>query len=285
MSVEHNFYQLMGIDWFSDIEIVKKKYKELAKKYHPDTQPRDKNVEEYFKILTQGYHLLSNQDNKLIYDQQLKAFYQKNEHKEYSKTLDLKEKIKRNEERKKQKIINNYLKEDETLSFKYRLLGSVLLYAWGVLIVYNNWFINYLSYNIIIAFIGFLIYGTGCYLISNNLFKKEQFNAVMNLNEIPQSFKAVQTFLKLFILSPIVFLVIVYTSSTIQLKYFYDFAPIKEVNADQNEVVYIYKVDENEMMRKIEADPFKNYNNKKKLRVKYSKINPLISELVFINEL
>ena len=73
--VEHDFYKLMQIPLYSDYQVVKKRYYELALLYHPDKHPNNKDAEEYFKIVTQGYNELSDADKKLAYDQLLQNYY------------------------------------------------------------------------------------------------------------------------------------------------------------------------------------------------------------------
>lgn len=58
MSAKRDYYDVLGIDRNADEKTIKKAYRKLAKKYHPDTNQGDKDAEEKFKQLTNAYSLL-----------------------------------------------------------------------------------------------------------------------------------------------------------------------------------------------------------------------------------
>ncbi len=63
-----DYYSILGIPKGSDVEEVRKAFKKLARKYHPDINPGDKKAEEKFKELSEAYEVLSNPDKKKKYD-------------------------------------------------------------------------------------------------------------------------------------------------------------------------------------------------------------------------
>jgi len=67
-----NYYRILGLDNFASVEEVRKAYRQLAKKYHPDRNPDKKDYEEKFKRISIAYRLLSNTVQKARYDQKLK---------------------------------------------------------------------------------------------------------------------------------------------------------------------------------------------------------------------
>ncbi len=66
-----NLYDIMEIPMFSSLERVKRQYKVLAFKYHPDAHQGDKKFEEKFKAISKAYQVLSDPKQKLVYDQVL----------------------------------------------------------------------------------------------------------------------------------------------------------------------------------------------------------------------
>lgn len=64
-----DYYDVLGINRGADEKEIKRAYRKLAKKYHPDINPGDKQAEQKFKELTEAYNVLSDSEKKKLYDQ------------------------------------------------------------------------------------------------------------------------------------------------------------------------------------------------------------------------
>jgi len=64
-----DYYEILGVNRNADAEEIKKAYRKLAVKYHPDKNPNDKAAEEKFKELGEAYEALSNPESRAAYDQ------------------------------------------------------------------------------------------------------------------------------------------------------------------------------------------------------------------------
>ena len=64
-----DYYSVLGVDRKDDAAKIKKAYRKLAQKYHPDKNPDDQNAEEKFKKITEAYAVLSDPEKRQQYDQ------------------------------------------------------------------------------------------------------------------------------------------------------------------------------------------------------------------------
>lgn len=63
-----DYYEILEITRTSDKESIKKAYRKMALKYHPDRNPNDKDAEEQFKRINEAYEVLSDDSKRQIYD-------------------------------------------------------------------------------------------------------------------------------------------------------------------------------------------------------------------------
>ena len=66
---KRDYYEVLGVAKNATAEDIKKAYRKLALKYHPDRNPGDKDAEEKFKEAAEAYSVLSDPDKKARYDQ------------------------------------------------------------------------------------------------------------------------------------------------------------------------------------------------------------------------
>src|SRR2546425_9737726 len=66
---KQDYYEVLGIKRDAKPEEIKKAYRRLARKYHPDVNPGDKASEDRFKLTTEAHDVLSDPKKRKVYDQ------------------------------------------------------------------------------------------------------------------------------------------------------------------------------------------------------------------------
>src|SRR5438067_9455071 len=68
-TTKKDYYEILGVKKSASTEDIRKAFRKLARKYHPDVNPGDKTAEEKFKTISEANDVLSDPKKRKIYDQ------------------------------------------------------------------------------------------------------------------------------------------------------------------------------------------------------------------------
>src|SRR5450755_911486 len=66
---KHEYYETLGVARQASADDIRKAYRKLARKHHPDLNPGDKSAEDRFKNVQEAYDILSDPKKRTMYDQ------------------------------------------------------------------------------------------------------------------------------------------------------------------------------------------------------------------------
>lgn len=81
-----NYYEILGVDRDATQEEIKKAYRALAKKYHPDAAPRNSKIKERFLQIQEAYNVLSDPEQRETYNAYGHEAYRKSYYAQYAKS-------------------------------------------------------------------------------------------------------------------------------------------------------------------------------------------------------
>src|SRR5213596_2284094 len=67
-TTKKDYYEILGVKKAASVDEIRKAFRKLARKYHPDVNPGDKAAEERFKKITEAHEVLSDEKKRKVYD-------------------------------------------------------------------------------------------------------------------------------------------------------------------------------------------------------------------------
>jgi molecular chaperone DnaJ len=89
MTSSRDYYGILGLKEGASYEDIKKRFRQLALQYHPDRNPDDPISEKMFKLVAEAYHVLSDQERRLLYDHQGHEGLKKRGYRGFKRTEDV----------------------------------------------------------------------------------------------------------------------------------------------------------------------------------------------------
>jgi hypothetical protein len=283
----------MGLPRDASAQDIKFTYREIAKKFHPDKNPEQEGAEEYFKIITKGYNILSNPNEKRKYDSMMQGVDHLKKKKEdtYPKgdnrnPEDIIIKIRKIREYKKQEFIQQFIKREEALTHKIRYPFYIMLTIFGYFFVFNRWFVNEASMDYLYILLGFSMYTFSTVFLANHLFIHIR---AQNLLGKWLSFhyekSALTLFLILFFGGPLSIVGFNTIKKSYHLAYHSEYLTPTSVRFADNKAVFVYQAG-GEIIHKstssFSREEFDYLQQNHQALVRLSKYNPKIAQLEFV---
>jgi hypothetical protein len=293
----HDYYKLLNLPKSANSTEIKRAYRTIAKKFHPDTNPTEKGADEYFKIVTEGYNILSNSILKEEYDRKLNLVYAKkysNQSAKYNDNNDersienIRKKLILLAKKQRRDVFNFFVKREQILKHSFRYLFIGLFMLLGYLLAFNRWFVDEASMDYLVILIGVLTLILFSYFFVNHLYiHLKVLSYLKPKKKIAFEKISVGLFILLFFMGPSSLPVLNSIKKQYHLNNYAVYIKPYQVNIIPDRIVFVY-VAINKMIYKstteydaIEAE----YLNKIKVPVvKVSRHNPKIAKLLFMDK-
>jgi curved DNA-binding protein CbpA len=284
--VLRNYYLVLGLEDYSNIEVVKKRYRKLAKLYHPDKNPNDPKALQKFQNIAEAYEVLSDKNHKQRLDDLLmgKAISAKSKSPEQR----IAEAKRRAHALKVNSIEMRFMAyKNSGLNVRRRIFLAYFLMLTIFFLFVFNYFPN-LERRFTIVFLAILglVYASLVYLFVDSYYLNKAYKArhrpieLMNLLK-----KSSYVFLALFFGSPILGALTAHLRKSVLLNYEQRITKPLEISDARNGEKWRIKFYANyELYSCMVSVDGLEFVNKKDLRIAYYPNDPRLCELIRIDK-
>ena len=167
-----NLYNLLNIPDYSEISIVKKSFRQLALKYHPDRNPEPESAEK-FKTLLKAYEILSDNQLKLNYDRKLSTGFEHDftvavpQESDFAIRKREYERMRREKEALREvQSITAYENSLKVMPIKGRFVLLGLIFVTGIFTILEDWYSGGIKIGL-----GAILFFVSAFVIWNELYK------------------------------------------------------------------------------------------------------------------
>ncbi|TNE81818.1 MAG: hypothetical protein EP332_02400 [Bacteroidetes bacterium] len=282
-------YDILGIEKYASLEEVKKAFKQLAVRYHPDKNPGDKHAEERFKQISNAYTVLSDAESKEKYDIRLSGLFS------YLKQAPKSEQEKREERRKKSAEAQKIKREREERKIKsdyeklmstpywIKTLFNVFIMLFGARFVFHNYFYTEESFAPYMHFIAVALILWGNIRQQNMQYTILLFKQLQGLVKGNIAWKIARNMIAGVALSLSVGVMGAHLMALYQFKYYSAFTEAKAVfeysvrHEGHVKATYVYRVGDKEYTKSLDKKYWEYAVQNGNIRVKYSYANPIFA--------
>ncbi len=295
--ISHDYYKLLNIHSNASDKEIQTAYRKIALVNHPDKNPNDPKAEEYFKLVTEAYNVLSNPIKKRKFDQIIQGVYIKqNQQKEHvydprdrryktQSKEEIREKVERIKKKREEEDVLLFNERESKISHKLRYTAIGLILLFGYLFAFNRWFIDENSFDIFYILMGFGVFILSAYVLTNHLYiQLRAYNILGKAIQWNAESTSVGIFVFLFLGGPSSIVGLNAIKKSYHLNYHYTFLEVSSQKLIGNKIKYTYKVFGKEISKTSSEYSDEELqviyrNNACKARV--SKYNPKISVIEF----
>ena len=280
-----NYYKILGVENYAEIEVVKAAYKDKIRQYHPDLHP-DKESEEIAKYLNRAKTELTDPVLKTAYDRKLKLAYLVEIHQLQSRKNNQQlwyERKKNKEEAQKIKEKERYERSLRYMPFSIRLGFSIAFMLTGLQLIYSNYFIMYRGIELLYCIAGFALFVASTVQLSNLLFTHYWVRSMSRVIRFNYEKWIARMLVVVLLSGPLSIFALNEYRKSYQLSNHYDYylATIDRKASKKGDLVYTYVVDGKRYGKRIKLSegPFIMLDQRKIL-IKYSVSDPRIADVV-----
>ena len=143
---KRDYYDILGVNKSASKDEIKKAYRKLALKYHPDKNPNNAEAEERFKQISAAYNVLGDENKKREYDMRLTGVFtfvpeetpEEKLRKRREKVAQMRRQMKEREEREIKKV---YETAKQKMPYKWRYTITAITSFFALFIILSNWYL------------------------------------------------------------------------------------------------------------------------------------------------
>lgn len=144
-TLSRSFYKVLGLQDYASLSEVRRAFKQLAVRYHPDKNPGNRQAEELFKEISNAYNVLGEADSKQHYDIKLSGINMflkenKEDDTEERRKKMREELLRRRKKKEEDKIIDDWNRLNTGTPLWMKHLLNYALIATGAIFIFQNWF-------------------------------------------------------------------------------------------------------------------------------------------------
>jgi len=286
--LQRSFYHILGLPDYANLTDVRRAFRQLAVRFHPDKNPGNKQAEERFKEISNAYNVLGETDTKREYDLRLSGMNILVKDEDPAKEKEAKRKkmreelIRRRKREAEEKIISDWNKLNSGTPLWLRHSLNIAIIATGSILIFRNWFYTMDSFSPARLILAILLILIGNVREQNLWYTRYLYQELKGKIKFKISSRVMRNLILSMTFS---ILAGIAAANLMQAYHFANYSAVTsgdiEVRYQGNYIVYYkYKVGGKTYKKIMSVESLYDLPRSRKVMVRYSTVNPIYAEIV-----